>query len=150
MSFDELVSLREKIKSEIKAKQEELQNIEKYFKQKKIEIEKKINNEFKLLFKKLEVKRSKAHKELTDINAKLKKFVTRTDHIDLGDLKRRKSELNITIKNITKEIKGIEKKHAKVLKDELNEFLKEKKAKITQLNHDIKKLSQKLENKDIL
>lgn len=149
MSFDVLVSLQDKIKLEIKAKQEEQKEIDNIFKQKEIQTEKKVNNEFKLILKKLEAKISLAHKELTGINAKLNKFAKSIDHINLGDLKRRKSELNISVINISKRIKGINKERAKVLKDKQRELLKEKKGKIKQLTLDLKKLSQQLENEEV-
>jgi len=142
------LSVQEKISKVIKAKREELKDIDNIFKKKEIQIEKQLVNDFKLILKKLESDLSRAHKELTDINIKLNKDTKRVDHINLGDLKLKKSKINITIRNLSKKIKGINKERAKVLKDKLRELLKEKKGKIKQLNLDLEKLSQRLSNEE--
>ncbi|MFX1392222.1 MAG: hypothetical protein ACFFAH_01490 [Promethearchaeota archaeon] len=142
------MSLQEKIKKAIKGKQYELKNIDNIFRQKELQIEKQVVNDFKLMLKKLESDLSHAHRELTDINTKLNRDLKRVNHINLGDLKLKKSEVNITIRHLSKKIKSINKERAKVLKDKLRELLKEKKGKIKQLNLDLEKLSQRLASEE--
>lgn len=83
----------------------------------KSDLANKIKAEYNKKLKELESKITKLHVELKKIDGVFVHETKRVDHLNLSELKLKRSELNLNIAQLRKEIKKVSKEKMKKLKN---------------------------------